>query len=207
MTDARFYDAASGLLTREAFGFMVDHQLKHAQRSQEFLTLVVFLVERRWREMVGDREWRDYAVAADDWMVKEMARLIRSAVRSTDLLARTADGTVSLLLVGIDTGRARGVIERLDLHLRRYRATPTLQISIGAACCPTDAVGADDLLGAARRLAAAANAIRFQSPDETSAAAPPPNPSPAAALDDPMARRAAYVERRRPVNQRTVGET
>ena len=205
MTDARFYDAASGLLTREAFGFMVDHQLKHAQRSQEFLTLVVFLVERRWREMVIDREWRDFAVAADDWMVKEMARLIRYAVRSTDLLARTSEGTISLLLSGIDATRARPVLERLDLHLRRYRSTPTLQISIGAASCPTDAVRADDLLGAARHRAATADAIRLQAPEQT--VAPPADPASAGpVIDDPMARRVAFVDRRRSPAQRSVRE-
>jgi GGDEF domain-containing protein len=205
MTDARFYDAASGLLTREAFGFMVDHQLKHAQRSQEFLTLVVFLVERRWREMVIDREWRDFPVAADDWMVKEMARLIRYAVRSTDLLARTSEGTISLLLSGIDATRARPVLERLDLHLRRYRSTPTLQISIGAASCPTDAVRADDLLGAARRRAATADAIRLQAPEQ--AVAPPADPGPAGpVIDDPTARRVAFVDRRRRPAERSVHE-
>jgi GGDEF domain-containing protein len=205
MTDARFYDAASGLLTREAFGFMVDHQLKHAQRSQEFLTLVVFLVERRWREMVIDREWRDFPVAADDWMVKEMARLIRYAVRSTDLLARTSEGTISLLLSGIDATRARPVLERLDLHLRRYRSTPTLQISIGAASCPTDAVRADDLLGAARHRAATADAIRLQAPEQT--VAPPADPGSAGpVIDDPMARRVAFVDRRRSPAQRSVRE-
>lgn len=153
MTDPRFYDAASGLLTREAFSFMVDHQLEHAKRAQEFLTLVVYLVERRWRELV-ERDWREHAVAADDWIVKEMARLIRHGVRGTDLLARTASGAVSLLLVGVDAEGARGVIDRVNVHLRRYRATPTLQIRVGAACCPTDAVRADDLIRTARNRAA-----------------------------------------------------
>ena len=162
MTDPRFYDAASGLLTREAFSFMVDHQVEHAKRAQEFLTLVVYLVERRWRELVIDRDWREHAVAADDWIVKEMARLIRHGVRSTDLLARTASGAVSLLLVGVDGEGARGVIDRMNVHLRRYRATPTLQISVGAACCPTDAVRSDDLIQTARSRAArgAVNASR-----------------------------------------------
>ena len=51
MTQGRFYDATSGLLTPDAFSFMVEHQLKNAQRTQEFLTLVVFVVEREWREL------------------------------------------------------------------------------------------------------------------------------------------------------------
>lgn len=137
MTPARFYDAVSGLLTHEAFGFMVDHQLRHAQRAQEFLTLVVFIAER---------ECRDLLVAADQWVVTELARLIRSAVRDTDLLGSTAEGMLSLLLVGIDMDRAAPVIERLKDHLARYTASPMLQISVGAACCPTHAICSDDLL-------------------------------------------------------------
>jgi GGDEF domain-containing protein len=137
MTHGRFYDASSGLLTPDAFSFMVDHQLKHAQRTQEFLTLVVIIVEREWRELV---------VAADEWIVKEIARLIRYTVRNTDLLSRTADGMLSLLLVGIDSDRAQVVIERINAHIRRYGASPALQISIGAASCPTHAIGAEELL-------------------------------------------------------------
>jgi GGDEF domain-containing protein len=137
MTDARFFDAASGLLTSEAFRFMVDHQLRQAQRAQEFLTLVVFIAEREWREAI---------VAADEWIVKELARLIASAVRRTDLLGRTADGVLALLLVGVDLERARFVIDRVSNHIRRYGASPALQISVGAACCPTHAISSDELL-------------------------------------------------------------
>jgi GGDEF domain-containing protein len=143
VTHAYFYDATSGLLTREAFSFMLDHHLKQAQRAQEFLTLSIFIAERECREMM---------VAADEWIMKELARLIRCAVRSTDLLARTADGMLSLLLVGIDLERARGVVDRINQHLRRYCPSPALRISVGAACCPTHAISADDLQRQARAL-------------------------------------------------------
>ena len=224
MTDPRFYDAASGLLTREAFSFMVEHQVEHAKRTQEFLTLVVFLVERRWREL-AEREWREHAVPADDWIVKEMARLIRHAVRNTDLLARTANGVVSLLLVGIDGEGARGVIDRVNVHLRRYRATPTLQIGVGAACCPTDVVHSDELLRTARRRASrgAVNASRAGDEDRTPARSDatggqPVNgarlaPGSANQSGEPAARAAAdaapqapFVERRRSTPPRSLRE-
>ncbi len=38
------------------------------------------------------------------------------------------------------------VIERINEHLRRYYRPPVLRISVGAACCPTHAICADDLL-------------------------------------------------------------
>jgi GGDEF domain-containing protein len=137
MTQMRFYDAASGLLTPEAFSFMVTHLLRHAERTQEFMTLVVFVAERASRDAID---------AVDEWVVTELGRLIRQAVRETDLLGRTRDGMLSLMLAGIDTERAVGVIERLRALLGRHRMAPGLQISVGVACCPTHAVRVDELL-------------------------------------------------------------
>ena len=135
MTRAEFFDAASGILTRDAFNFMVEHQLRCAQRTQEFVTLVVITVEHESRELMA---------AADELNIGELGRIIRYAVRSTDLLGRVADGVLSLLLAGIDSDRAASVIGRLNEHLKRYRTFP-LQISVGAACCPTHAICADEL--------------------------------------------------------------
>jgi len=218
MTDPRFYDAASGLLTREAFSFMVDHQLKHAQRVQEYITLVVFLVERHWRELVVEKDWREHVVPADDSIVKEMARLIRHAVRSTDLLARTASGAISLLLAGVDGEGSREVVARVNGHLRRYRATPALQINVGVACCPTDAVHADELIRTARRRATrgAVSARRASDEGELTTTSEQVN---GATLDpgrstsdqvhagtEPLARPTPFVERRRLTAPRTLRE-
>jgi GGDEF domain-containing protein len=180
MTHARFYEGATGLLTREAFSFMVDHQLMHAQRAQEFLTLVVIVAEREWRELV---------VAADEWIIKELARLVRYAVRNTDLLARTADGMLSLVLVGIDLERANRVIERLNTHIRRYGASPALQISVGAACCPTHAIRADELLQLA------------MSRRSSSAATTAPEPPPALPHDE----RRSAIAQQAPMDDRESG--
>lgn len=136
MTEPVLFVDASGLLTREAFRFMVDYQLRQAERTQEFLTLVVFTVERQWQELIA---------ATDEWLLGELGRLIGYATRSTDLLSRTADGVLSLLLVGVDLDSARRVIDRISDQIRRYETAPALRISVGAACCPTDAIAADDL--------------------------------------------------------------
>ena len=137
MTQTCFHDAASGLLTDEAFSFIARHLLKHAGRTQEFLTLVVFVASRASREV---------KVAADEWITRELARLLRHAVRETDLLGRTKGGTLSLMLAGVDAERAMPVIERLHQQLGRYQTAPSLHISIGAASCPTHAIEVDELL-------------------------------------------------------------
>jgi GGDEF domain-containing protein len=135
MTSSRFYDSASGVLTRDAFSLMLDHKLRQAQRTQEFLTLIVFSADRQTRGIVD---------SADEWVMNELARLIRYVVRNTDLLGRYADGMLSLLLTGIDIERADAVMGRLNDTLRRYRMHPT-RIRVGAACCPTHAISPDEL--------------------------------------------------------------
>ena len=160
MTQTRFHDAAPGLLTHEAFSFIVDHLLKHALRTQEFLTLVVF---------VAERESQGAIVAADEWIVRGLARIIRVAVRETDLLGRTADGMLSLMLAGIDTERATKVIHRLNEQLKRYGAASATQWSIGVASCPTHAIRVDDLMryAIAERKTQAAAAHRRAAADRT----------------------------------------
>jgi len=133
---SRFYDGISRLLTRETFSFMFDHELKHALRTQDFLTLVVITAER---------EWRGLLVAAEERIVKELGRLLAGDLRETDLLSRTSDGVLSLLLLGVDLERARGVIDRVVEQIRRSELSRTLLISVGAACCPTHARGAEGL--------------------------------------------------------------
>ena len=138
MTQMRFYDAASGLLTPEAFSFMVTHLLRHAERTQEFMTLVVFVAERASRDAID---------AADEWVVTELGRLIRQAVRETDLLGRTRDGMLSLMLAGIDTERARGSDRTTE---RSFSGATVWRLACrsasGSACCPTHAVRVDELL-------------------------------------------------------------
>ena len=100
------------------------------------MTLVVFVAERASRDAID---------AVDEWVVTELGRLIRQAVRETDLLGRTRDGMLSLMLAGIDTERAAGVIERLNALLGRHGAASANQW-LGVACCPTHAVRVDELL-------------------------------------------------------------
>src|SRR6476661_5986682 len=136
MTELRFHDQAAGLLTHEAFSFIVDHLLKHALRTQEFLTLVIFVLERASR---------DATVTVDEY-VGELARLIRHSVRETDLVGYTSDGMLSLMLESTSGDRVCHVLERLDGPLERFATASTLRISIGAASCPTDAIRLDELL-------------------------------------------------------------
>jgi GGDEF domain-containing protein len=141
MPASPFYDGISRLLTRETFSFMFDHELKHALRTQDFLTLVVITAEH---------EWRGLFVAAEERIVKELGGLLAGDLRETDLLARTADGVLSLLLLGVDLERAKAVIDRVVEQIKSSELSRALLISVGAACCPTHARGAQGLSEEAR---------------------------------------------------------
>jgi GGDEF domain-containing protein len=172
MTELRFHDRATGLLTHDAFSFIVDHLLKHALRTQEFLTLVIFVLEHASLGAIADRKTPGDAVAdarrtaepqtagqtptpsdpfdpttdAFGSSVSELARLIRHTVRETDLVGYTTEGMLSLMLESTTGDRVAYVLDRLDGPLERFATASTLRISIGAASCPTDAIRLEELL-------------------------------------------------------------
>jgi hypothetical protein len=122
----------SDVLAPETFEFVFSNELKRAARSQNFLTLV--LMEPR----TVDREDA----------VREIAGLVARELRETDLLA--LDGTVvSLVLLDTDLQNSSRVIERVTSRLEHYQFTAPINLSVGAACCPTDGADMDTLRRAA----------------------------------------------------------
>jgi len=121
-------------LTPETFDFVLANELKRAARSQNFVTLVV--MEPRATDR-GD------AVA-----VKEIAGLVSRELRETDLLG-TDDTTVSMVLLDTDLQNSNRVIERVMARLEHYQFTAPVDITVGAACCPTHGADIDTLRRAA----------------------------------------------------------
>ena len=141
MTLDPFLDENSRVLTPEAFDFVLSNELKRAVRSQNFLTLVHLEPTIRGAAGGGNGE-RDIAV-------REIARLISRDVRETDLLAQTAPGRLSVVLLDADLQNSMGVIERVMSRLDHYVFSRPLTIQIGAACCPTHGADVDSLRRAA----------------------------------------------------------
>lgn len=132
----RFFEEGTRLLTPPAFEFMLDGELKRAVRSQNYLTLVV--VETK-------REWEGFTLTADDGTVEALAHLMEREVRDTDVIGHTDRGMLSLMLLDSDSHASSRVIDRLIQRIESYEFPAPLQISMGAACYPTDAVDADSL--------------------------------------------------------------
>lgn len=134
--DQFFEHEGSRVLTPNAFGFVLEGELKRAVRSQNFLTLVV--LETR-------REWEGFEVTADDGTVDAVAQVVGREVRDTDLIGKTDKGTLSLVLLDADFDSSTRVIDRLVSRIDSYEFQTRLRISLGAACYPTHAVDAESL--------------------------------------------------------------
>ena len=136
MTSDPFYAHDSKVLTRAAFEFVLDSELKRADRYQNYLTLVT---------VETSREWEGMTVTADDGTLEEVALVIRREIRGTDLLGHHDKGTLGLVLIDADFDHSTRVIDRLVSRIQGYKFPTVLRIAIGAACYPTHAVLADSL--------------------------------------------------------------
>ena len=129
------------VLTPEAFSFVLTNELKRAQRSQNYVSLV--LVEPSFQAVAGDENGeQDQAVGA-------VARLISRDVRETDLLSHTNMGQLSLVLLDADLDSSARVVERLMARLDNYDFPRPLTFDVGLACCPTHGCDIDSLRSAA----------------------------------------------------------
>ena len=135
MASDRFYSESSRLLTSDEFASLFDGEFQRAVRSKSFLTLV--LVEAR-------REQKTLEATTDDAVTK-VAAVVGREVRDTDLMGKTADGTLSLVLLDADFNSSTRVIDRLVSRIGSADFPVPLQISVGAACYPTHATDVDAL--------------------------------------------------------------
>jgi Diguanylate cyclase, GGDEF domain len=136
MTGSSFYEEGSKLLTAGAFEFVLDSELKRAVRSQNYITLVT---------LETSREWEGMTVTADDGALQDMAAIIASQVRETDLLGHIGQGTLAIVLIDADFEHSQRVINRLVPLIENYEFPNVLRIAVGAACYPTHAVDGDSL--------------------------------------------------------------
>ena len=133
----RFLDEDTRLLSPEAFDFVLENELKRAVRSQNYLTLLVLEPTAR------DASFEPASFAA------HLARVVGREVRETDLLSRTPEGRLSVVLLDADLENSMRVVERLESRFEHYRFPAPTTVSIGAACCPTHGADSESLRRAA----------------------------------------------------------
>lgn len=122
---ADFFDETLRVLTPEAFEFVLSNELKRALRSQDLLTLVLLDATAE-------------TATSEDQPMADMARLVGDELRGTDLIARTGDRQLSLVLFDSDVVGSARAIERVLGRLVHYNFSQPMSIAVGAACFPTD---------------------------------------------------------------------
>ena len=136
MASDSFFEHDSKVLTSAAFEFVLESELKRADRYQNYLTLVT---------VETCREWEGMMVTADEGTMQQVAQLIGREVRDTDLLGHIEKGTLAIVLLDSDFEHSTRVIDRLVARIENYEFATPLRIAVGAACYPTHAVDADSL--------------------------------------------------------------
>jgi PleD family two-component response regulator len=136
MAGRSFYENDSTVFTPDAFAFVMDSELKRALRVQSYLTLIVMDISREWEGMV---------VSTDEGTLHEVATVVANDVRGTDLLGRTEQSTLALLLLDTDLEQARRVIDRMVARLGDYSFRTVLRVVVGAACYPQHGTDAASL--------------------------------------------------------------
>lgn len=140
-------DRLTGLFNRGYFEARLGAELSRARRTGQPLSLVVLDVDHFKR--FNDR----HGHPAGDVALRELALLLRHAVRRSDIVARW--GGEEFVLVFPETEaeatwekveQIRRAVARTPIRLPRQQGTAGLTISAGIAAYPRDAAGLDELL-------------------------------------------------------------
>ncbi len=157
------FDEQVKVLRRDVFDFLLDLELRKATRYK--LPLALLAIEPAGLDgPVGQGR----ALAS-----KALAELLRERLRSTDVIGRASVARYLVLLPLADLAAARGTLERL---FQTPPAMPGERLVAGAACFPTHASRAPELVRAAERalLAAQQRARPYLFASDAQAAAPVP---------------------------------
>jgi diguanylate cyclase (GGDEF)-like protein len=144
-------DALSGLSNRRAFDTMLESEIARAQRYDHPLSLIIMDLDSfkeyndRWGHLAGDER------------LKQLAAMLRQAVREPDITARYGGEEFAVILPNTSKEGALAMAERLRLCAeaqspgvnRRQGPISGYTISVGVASYPQDAVNGLELLLAA----------------------------------------------------------
>ncbi len=149
LRDAAVRDGLTGLFNRRYLDETLPRELHRIQRSGKQLSVAVLDLDhfKRFNDGFGHE--------AGDLVLREVARVLRDSLRSSDIACRIGGEELVAVLPDADCASAasrleqlRTEIERLALHYRG-QLLPRTTISIGIAEAPTHGATAIDLIRAA----------------------------------------------------------
>lgn len=147
-------DELTGLLSSHAFGELLAHELSRCQRSG--ISLAVLTVDLDGFHRVNDAN----GAAAGDQALRDTAQVLRTQMRGSDVLARTAGDEFRILLPACGRDDALRRAEHIRSLLERTSATwPTpFTASVGVAVAPEHANTVVDLADSSAAALVAAKA-------------------------------------------------
>jgi diguanylate cyclase (GGDEF)-like protein len=148
-------DPSTSLVNEEIFEFITDLEVRKAVRLQYYLSLLAIEPE-----MNGD-------IQEPAAVVRQLAQLIQTELRGTDLITLGASPRLHVLLVNAQLYNLPAIIERIVRQVSRHRfevdhKPQAVALSIGGACFPTTARGREDLFGQVTELVAEAQRDRTE---------------------------------------------
>lgn len=144
---ARF-DTLTGLLNARAFREAMDAELARAARAQHEVSLAYVDLDNF--KSVNDQQ----GYAEGDRALGTVARVIRDALRHTDVIGRVGGDEFAVLLPATDADATRTVLSHVQSSVRKAMTQHRwpITVSIGAITCPRPSATADGLLRAADAL-------------------------------------------------------
>ena len=143
-------DGLTGLYNHRFFYERLNTEVAHSLRYQHPCSLIMLDLDDF--KFYNDR----YGHLAGDELLRELANLLRGAIRRSDLAARYGGEEFALILPETDEKQARALAERLLKLVRNHRFAlegkeegGKITISIGVASCPKHARDVDGLVQAA----------------------------------------------------------
>lgn len=117
-------DDLTSLYNRRGFILAAEQELKHARRRKEGLVLLFFDIDNL--KVINDT----YGHAEGDKTIKETARVLRTAFRESDIVARWGGDEFIVFALDIPQGRIHALLNRLDQIVREYSENHTFTHNI-----------------------------------------------------------------------------
>jgi putative two-component system response regulator len=142
-TGTSFYDGLTGLFNHGFFQLILEREIRRSERQGKPFTLALVDVGGFSRFNLK------YGYPAGDRLLKELADLLTKNIREIDWAARFGGDVFALLLVDATAEEARNAAERIQSTVKQRLSDP-LDLFIGLAGFPKDALSRSDLLNLAR---------------------------------------------------------
>ena len=131
-------DPLTHLQNRRSFQSLLTHEFKVARRYNHQISLLMLDVDHF--KVVNDV----HGHPSGDYVLKELAVILKQAVRESDVVARTGGEEFSIILPRATRQQAAAFAERIRLHTADrqfvvYGQTIHVTVSLGAATYPADA--------------------------------------------------------------------